>query len=301
MRCSSVRAELFSLSFSDFCFFRPKHRAVSDLERIEFLATEIAPLDKHLHGGLPSKSVTEIVGPSGAGKTQFCLMMTCKAILPREEGGLGGKVVYIDTEGAFSAGRLQEIAATRFPWFYDSAERLSDLLSSVLVKPIGSSLELNALLEEMELLVMTEGVRFLVLDSVASKIRNEFDSTQMQKRQAMLLEQAQTLKQLAERFNIPVLVSNQVTTRVGEKVDESFITAALGPLWAHAVNTRLVLEKMSETDRVGTKRLWAAKSPLCSVAFLACDVTAKGLVAASLEMEETKGNYWGFGAIKSEK
>jgi RAD51-like protein 1 len=245
--------------------------------------------------------VTEIVGPSGAGKTQFCLMMTCKAVLPESWGGRGGKVLYIDTEGAFNAGRLQEIAAQRYPDFYNDDDAMEHLLASVITKPVQSSLELNALLEEMEALIMTENIRFLVLDSIASKIRNEFDNSQIHKRQAMLLEQAQTLKQLAERFNLQILVSNQVTTKIGELVDDTFITAALGPLWAHSVNTRLVLEKVTE-DSVGSKRLWSAKSPLCSVAHIACDIHAKGIVAAALEMEAVPSNYWGVdGAIKHAK
>jgi RAD51-like protein 1 len=274
---------------------------VSELEDVTFLGTDIGPLDAHLHGGLPCKSVTEIVGPSGAGKTQFCMTMVCKATLPLLLGGTGGKAVYIDTEGSFSATRLQEIASTRFPEYYNGPERMAHLLSCVITKPANSSTEVNAILDEMESLAMMENVRFLVLDSVASKVRNEFDSSQIHARQAMLLKQAQTLKQLGERFNMAVLVSNQVTTHIGQEMNEAFITAALGPLWAHAVNTRLVLETISESTDVGSKRLWAAKSPLCSVAFLSCDVTAKGLIAASNEMEQSETNYWGFGKIKHAK
>lgn len=47
----------------------------------------------------------QIVGPAGVGKTQFCLQMAVQACLPKEEGGLGGTVVYIDTESAFSPKR----------------------------------------------------------------------------------------------------------------------------------------------------------------------------------------------------
>jgi hypothetical protein len=57
------------------------------------------------------------------------------------------------------------------------------------------------------------------------------------------LPQASRLKYLAETFSIPVLVTNQVTTRIGGGGGGGgHLTAALGTLWAHAVNTRLVLE-----------------------------------------------------------
>lgn len=153
----------------------PSYQTVALLDRTMFLATGIEPLDIHLCGGLPSRSITEIVGPSGAGKTQFCLMMTVTATLPEDLGGRGGKVIYIDTEGAFNAGRLQEIASSRFPSYYNTDERLEHLLASVITKPIQSSAELNSLLDDLEALIITENVRFLVLDSIASKIRNEFD------------------------------------------------------------------------------------------------------------------------------
>jgi RAD51-like protein 1 len=63
-----------------------------------------------------------------------------------------------------------------------------------------------------------------------------------------LLLQASRLKYLAETFHIPVLVTNQVTTHIGGSFGGGstggggHLTAALGTLWAHAVNTRLVLE-----------------------------------------------------------
>jgi len=40
-----------------------------------FLRTSLSLLDQCLSGGIPIASITEIVGPSGAGKTQFCHML----------------------------------------------------------------------------------------------------------------------------------------------------------------------------------------------------------------------------------
>ena len=73
-------------------------------------------------------------------------------------------------------------------------------------------------------------------------------------------QQAATLKSLAETFRIPVVVVNQVTAQVYAPATHAFqgqtapagqpaqthLTAALGTMWAHAVNTRLVLESVAD-------------------------------------------------------
>ena len=56
--------------------------------------------------GLTIELVLQISGPSGCGKTQFCMMLSVITTLPEKAGGLGGGVLYIDTESAFSAERL---------------------------------------------------------------------------------------------------------------------------------------------------------------------------------------------------
>jgi hypothetical protein len=57
------------------------------------------------------------------------------------------------------------------------------------------------------------GLRFCTTASAAQLFRaQDFDDGGVMRRQALLAAQASTLKRLAENFNIPVLVSNQVTT-----------------------------------------------------------------------------------------
>ena len=51
-------------------------------------------------------SLLQIAGPPGCGKTQFCMTLSVLATLPLAAGGCGGNVLYIDTEGAFSAKRF---------------------------------------------------------------------------------------------------------------------------------------------------------------------------------------------------
>ena len=59
-------------------------------------------------------------------------------------GGLDGAVVYIDTEHAFSAGRLAQIAAARLPERFGSAAAVDELLQRVLVVYADTSAELVA-------------------------------------------------------------------------------------------------------------------------------------------------------------
>ena len=58
---------------------------------------------------------------------------------------------------------------------------------------------------------------------------------------------------IAESFQIPILVTNQITTKVSHDIDMeegSVVTAALGNSWSHAVNTRLLMQY-----REGNKRM----------------------------------------------
>lgn len=66
-------------------------------------------LDRLLRGGLPLDGITELAGPSSAGKTQLALQLCLAVQFPRQHGGLQAGAVYICTEGAFPARRLQQL------------------------------------------------------------------------------------------------------------------------------------------------------------------------------------------------
>lgn len=69
-------------------------------------------MDAVTRGGIAVHGITEIVGCSGVGKTQFCLHLSLMTQLPDYLGGLGKSVVYICTEDVFPAKRLKELAST---------------------------------------------------------------------------------------------------------------------------------------------------------------------------------------------
>ena len=93
-------------------------------------------------------------------------------------------------------------------------------------------------------------VGLVILDSVAMLMRLEYDSRQVAARQQSLAEQASLLKQAAERFAIPVVVTNQITGGADGSGGGDQQRAALGVVWAHAVNTRLILDQQDRVRRV---------------------------------------------------
>ncbi|XP_075386769.1 DNA repair protein RAD51 homolog 2 isoform X2 [Tenrec ecaudatus] len=179
-----------------------------------FLSTSLPALDEALHGGVASGSLTEITGPPGCGKTQFCIMMSVLATLPTSMGGLEGAVAYIDTESAFSAERLVEIAESRFPSYFNSEEKLLLTSSKVHLYRELTCEEVLQRLESLEEEIIAKGVKLVIIDSVASVVRKEFDTQlhgNLKERNKFLAREAALLKYLAEEFSIPAIAGRMAS------------------------------------------------------------------------------------------
>ncbi|XP_025104918.1 DNA repair protein RAD51 homolog 2-like isoform X2 [Pomacea canaliculata] len=288
-----------------------------------FLSTSFPDLDHVLHGGFPSGTITEIAGPSGCGKTQFCLTLAVLATLPVSNGGCGGTVLFIDTEGAFSAERLVEIARCRLPELFKDDDSLHQLVSNVYIDLIQTCKNLMNRLKNLEEDLISKNVRLLIVDSVASLVRKEFGSLQdgMMRRTDFLTAEAGLLKHIAETFSIPVVVTNQITTRFGithaqssdsssyDKLEsgdgkktlgssvemdgeDTYMTAALGNTWSHCVNTRLILQFLPERRR----QMLVAKSPVAP--FTCFDIIIKD--EGVLQDVQGQGHYVGTDPSKQE-
>ncbi|XP_029411422.1 DNA repair protein RAD51 homolog 2 isoform X2 [Nannospalax galili] len=182
-----------------------------------FLSTTLSALDETLHGGVACGSLTEITGPPGCGKTQFCIMMSVLATLPVNMGGLEGAVVYIDTESAFTAKRLVEMAESRFPRYFNTEEKLLLTSSKVHLYRELTCDEVLQRIESLEEEIISKGVKLVIIDSIASVVRKEFDMQlqgNIKERNKFLAKEASLLKYLAEEFSIPVILTNQITTHL---------------------------------------------------------------------------------------
>jgi len=294
--------------------------------------SSLRELDEALGGGLPLGSITEFVGPPGAGKTQFCLMLSAVVASTNVFGKREARVAYVDTEGAFSSKRLFEIFEEKFRDRLSSGvaedewkERIGD---SVMVYQAPTCAKLMTTLEKLDSDVILKNYRLVILDSIASTVRREFhggQSDSLVDRSKLLAKIAKLLKELAQHHDIPVVVTNQITTQFGSEVGnvdeengdgaengddddvayeepQGVVTAALGNSWSHFVNVRLSLDYdvANESTRPSPprldhssscRRLKLLKSPFARQIMLSYVLTKMGLkiVSDAVPINETGG------------
>ncbi|KAJ3688163.1 hypothetical protein LUZ61_017327 [Rhynchospora tenuis] len=238
------------------------------------LSTLLPGLDNALCGGIPFGALTELVGPSGIGKTQFCLKLALLAALPECYGGLNGRVIYIDTESKFSSRRMIEIGEGSFPQIFRLQGLAQKMAGRIIVTRPTSISEFNDSLQQMKLTLLQNEVKLLIVDSIAALVSWDNEKGTILSRQSPLRGSLSFLKSIAEFSQIPVVLTNQVRSHSsddtfhyifqGHRKDtsnsersESHLTAALGIQWAHAVTIRLIFEAHS-----GHRFIKVAKSPI---------------------------------------
>ena len=77
------------------------------------ITTGSKELDSLLGGGIETQSITEAFGKFSSGKSQIAFQLCVNAQLPVEKGGLGGGVIFIDTENTFRPERIAQIAKAK--------------------------------------------------------------------------------------------------------------------------------------------------------------------------------------------
>ncbi|GAY38249.1 hypothetical protein CUMW_035260 [Citrus unshiu] len=134
------------------------------------LPTRLKGLDAALCGGVPFGVVTELVGPPGTGKTQFCLKLSLLAALPAHYGGLDGGVIYIDVESTFTSRRMIEMGASSFPEIFHSKGMAQEMAGRILVLQPTSLSEFTESLEKIKVSLLQNQVKLLVIDSMAALV-----------------------------------------------------------------------------------------------------------------------------------
>lgn len=197
------------------------------MEKPQRLSMECESIDKLLGGGVEHGIITNVFGGAGSGKTNFCVQAIASCIQD------GGRAVFIDTEGGFSAERYLQM--------HDDEDALEDI---ILYEPTTFE-EQKQIFDEIPQTVAEEAVDIIVVDSLVSLYRLNLNGENAQEINNELSRQFSTLSKMARKHDIPVIVTNQVYSQFDTE-ENVMVGRDIPAYWS---KTLIELEKVKNSKR----------------------------------------------------
>lgn len=161
-------------------------------------------LDTLFDGGIETQALTEVYGEFGCGKTQFCHTMCVMIQKSKEEGGLEGGVLYIDSENTFRPERIVSIAQAH-------GMDPEKVLDNILVARAYNSAHQTLILEEAGSVIEENNIKLIIADSAVGLFRSEYlGRGTLSNRQQKLNHFVHLLARIAETYNCAAIATNQV-------------------------------------------------------------------------------------------
>jgi DNA repair protein RadA len=201
------------------------------------ISTGSMNFDNLLGGGIETKSITEICGEYGTGKTQLCHTACVMVQHDYSNGGLNGNALYIDTENTFRPERIESISK------FKKLDPLKVLDHIIIAKAYNSSHH-ELILSESSKVIDLYNIKLMVIDSIISLYRSEFIGlSTLSERQQRLNKLVHNIMRIAETFEIAVLLTNQVQSGPDSIFNANSFKATGGNIMAHASTYRIFLRK----------------------------------------------------------
>ncbi len=213
-------------------------------ELIGKLTTNSEQFNILMGGGIETQAITELYGKFGSGKTQVAHELSVTVQLPKNEGGLGGSAIYIDTENTFRPDRIQQMASALG---LDSEE----VLKNIHVARAYNSDHQMLLAEKASEIASEYDVRLVVVDSLTAHFRAEYTGrgtlAERQQKLNRLLHILQ--RRLSDPYNIAVVVTNQVMSRPDVMFGDPTVPIG-GHIVGHTATFRVYLRKGKGDKRI---------------------------------------------------
>ena len=171
------------------------------MEKTTKISTGSFDFNKWLYGGYEKGVITMLAGPPGSGKTNFCLLVSCSQAKKKN------KVIYIDTEGGFSSERVKQMAG----------EDYELVLGNILLIEPTDFEEQKKHFQKLLEIVKKEKIELIVVDGMAMHYRLELgdaiklkDDEKIKNVNRDLATQMKILSEISRRYNIPIIITNQV-------------------------------------------------------------------------------------------
>jgi len=200
-------------------------------------------LDDLMGGGIESQAITEFFGEFGSGKTQLCHQLAVNVTKSKEDGGLEGHSIVIDTENTFRPERIIQMS------------NASDLESDEVLKKIHVARAFNShhqmlLIEKANELAREYPIHLLVVDSLTAHFRAEYIGRgALAERQQALNRHMHDLMRFGDLNNCVIAVTNQVSAK-----PDAFFGDPTRPIGGHivghAATFRIYLRKSKGGKRI---------------------------------------------------
>ncbi|NYZ76702.1 DNA repair and recombination protein RadA [Candidatus Micrarchaeota archaeon] len=207
------------------------------------IATGSKNLDDLLAGGVETQAITEAYARFSSGKTQLAFQLAVNVQKPVEQGGLGGGVIFIDTEHTFRPDRIIQLA---------EAQGLdpNEVLKRMHVARAENSDHQMILVERAEDLIKEHNIKLIIVDSLTSQFRADYmGRAALGERQQKLNKHVHTLQRIADNHNLAIYVTNQVMDDPGMMFGDPTKPIG-GHVLAHASTYRLYLRKGKDEKRI---------------------------------------------------
>jgi DNA repair protein RadA len=193
-------------------------------------------LDNLLGGGIETRSITELYGEYGSGKTQICHTLCVTVQNNAQLSGLAGNALYIDTENTFRPERIVSIA---------NARNLNPepILENIIVAKAYNSSHQEVIIEEAANVIQLHGIRLLVVDSAVSHYRAEYlGRALLSERQQKMNRFLHILLRIAETCSVAVVITNQIQSSPDSLFGDPFRPTG-GNIMGHTTTYRIYLKK----------------------------------------------------------
>jgi len=213
-------------------------------KNIARITTGSPELDELLGGGLETGSIIEFFGEFRTGKTQLMHQLCVNVQLSREDGGLEGRALYIDTEGTFRPERIIQMSEALD---LDTKKVLQNIIFG---RAYNSDHQI-LLIKEAANLIKEKNIKLIILDSLIGHFRSEYIGRgTLATRQQTINQHIHDLLRLADiHSDLAVVVTNQVQAKPDVFYGNP-LTAAGGNVVAHGSTIRVFLRKGKGTQRV---------------------------------------------------
>ncbi|MFW9989568.1 MAG: DNA repair and recombination protein RadA [Candidatus Odinarchaeota archaeon] len=213
-------------------------------KNISRITTGSQELDDLLGGGIETGSVIEFFGEFRTGKTQIMHQLCVNVQLPKEKGGIGGKALYIDTEGTFRPERIIQMAEA-----LDLDHK--EVLKNIVFGRAYNSDHQIVLIKEAANLIKEKNIKLIIVDSLIGHFRSEYIGRgTLATRQQTINSHLHDLLRLCDIYaDLAVVVTNQVQAKPDVFYGNP-IQAAGGNVVAHGSTIRVYLRKGKGEQRI---------------------------------------------------